>query len=394
MQQDNFEYPIHEDALYDEEINTNVPAVNNNYQVKQHLINSKQDLVQLLASTSLSSTIQNLLIQNINKYHPIQQGDKIILELIQSQSSENITEHKLVKAILDGVKGKSEFMLAANGKTFLVKTTPPVMNNKLIAGTIKKSFYSSARQAGADANMIKEFINLLSYSVDFQRGIKPGDRFKILYENVGKKKQIVFASLITAEGKKEVIRYKTSNGVVDYFDAKGQSVKKSLLRTPINGAKISSGYGMRNHPVYGYSKMHQGVDFSAPRGTPILAAGDGIVKTKATHRRGYGNYVEIQHNKNYSTLYAHMSKFANLALGAKVKQGQVIGYVGDTGTATGPHLHYEVIVNGRKVNPAKFSIPKNPPLSGKELARFKQTVNTIAKIVVDDKITNKNKTVS
>jgi murein DD-endopeptidase MepM/ murein hydrolase activator NlpD len=153
---------------------------------------------------------------------------------------------------------------------------------------------------------------------------------------------------------KSLYRYEFSNGTVEYFDSQGNSIKRALLKTPINGAKLTSGYGYRQHPIYGFSKMHQGLDYGAPQGTPILAAGDGVVELVKKQSRGYGNHVQIKHNGIYSTLYAHMSKFSGKAKkGARIKQGDVIGYVGATGTATGPHLHYEVIERGKKVNPVK-----------------------------------------
>ena len=185
-------------------------------------------------------------------------------------------------------------------------------------------------------------------------------------------------------------RHESASGGVDYYDAKGNSVKRSLLRTPINGAKISSTYGLRMHPVLGYSRMHQGLDYSAQKGTPILAAGDGNIEFMKNQARGYGKHVQIKHNANYATLYAHMSRFAsNIKPGGRVKQGDVIGYVGDTGLASGPHLHYEVIENGKKVNPSKMKAPKILPLKGTELARFKENMRKTGHMVAqldDNKI--------
>ena len=157
-----------------------------------------------------------------------------------------------------------------------------------------------------------------------------------------------------------------------------------MLRTPVNGARLSSAYGMRQHPIYGYSKMHQGLDYSAPKGTAILAAGDGVVEFVKSQSRGYGKHVKIKHNGTYATLYAHMSRFADgIKPGKKVNQSQVIGYVGATGTATGPHLHYEVIEKGKKVNPSKTTFPKTLPLKGTELARFQNSLNKMESMIAE-----------
>jgi murein DD-endopeptidase MepM/ murein hydrolase activator NlpD len=226
------------------------------------------------------------------------------------------------------------------------------------------------------------FINLYSFIVDFQRDIKSGDDFKIYYEyqvdpSNGKIKdsKILYASLNTGGISKEIYRHEMKDGKIDYFDAKGQSVRRALLKTPVSGARISSRYGMRKHPVLGYSRMHRGVDYAAPRGTPIFAAGDGVVSFAKNVRRGYGKHVQIRHNSTYSTLYGHMSKFAKgIKSGTRVKQGQIIGYVGATGLASGPHLHYEVKVRGKQVNPSKINYMKTEPLKLAELERFKKNV--------------------
>jgi murein DD-endopeptidase MepM/ murein hydrolase activator NlpD len=170
---------------------------------------------------------------------------------------------------------------------------------------------------------------------------------------------------------KELYRYTSAQGKVEYFNAHGESTKKALLRTPINGARVTSGYAVRQHPMHGYSHFHQALDYGAKHGTPILAAGDGIVEFTKSQHRGYGRHVRIKHNGTYSTLYAHMSRFANnIHPGSRVEQGQVIGYVGATGDATGPHLHYEVIEKGKKIHPNKATFTKLPPLKGPELKKF------------------------
>ena len=228
-------------------------------------------------------------------------------------------------------------------------------------------------------------ISLYGYDVDFQRDIRSGDKFEMLVESFysqdGKKVKdgnVLFSSLILQNRGINVYMHKIENRI-EYFDAKGNSIRKSLLKTPINGARVSSGFGMRRHPILGYSKMHKGMDFAASSGTPILAAGNGIVVYMA-RKGGYGNYVEIRHNSEYSTAYGHASRFnKKFRVRAKVKQGDVVAYVGSTGRSTGPHLHFEVLYKGRQINPSKVKATSGIKLLGKELARFEVSKAEIEK---------------
>ncbi len=253
------------------------------------------------------------------------------------------------------------------------------------AGTINSSLFVDGAHAGVPAQIIVEMIRMFSYSVDFQREIQPGDAFEVFfdrkYDEGGlpvKEGQIAYASL-TINGKAHKLwRFKSKSGGWDYFDEKGNSMKKFLMKTPIDGARISSGFGKRRHPILGYSKMHSGVDFAAPKGTPIYAAGDGTVKTSGW-QGGYGKFVEIRHANNYNTAYGHMSAIAKgIKPGTRVRQGQVIGYVGSTGRSTGPHLHYEIRIAGKKVNPLGVKMATGVKLSGKELASFQDTRGQVA----------------
>jgi len=255
-------------------------------------------------------------------------------------------------------------------------------------GTIKSGLFVDGVSLGASANAVMNMINLYSYDVDFQRDIRSGDEFEILvesyYSKEGKKIKdgnILYSSL-TLSGRKFAMYMFESGKNVEYFDEDGNSVKKSLLKTPVPGARVSSRYGMRRHPVLGYSKMHKGVDFAAPRGTPILAAGSGKI-TYRGRRGGYGNYVRIKHNSRYSTAYAHASRFnRKFRLGSRVKQGDVIAYVGTTGRSTGPHLHFEVLYNGRQINPKKVKATSGKKLYGSKLKKFmanKEKIDTLRK---------------
>ena len=252
------------------------------------------------------------------------------------------------------------------------------LNKKIIykEDIILQSLYKSAESQKIPANIIIEFAGIYGFQVDFQRDIRKKDKFQILYElYLNEKNEIIetgdilFANL-KLSGQDNSLFYFDNKGSEGHYDKNGKSVKKALMKTPINGARLSSPFGMRKHPIDGFNKMHRGTDFAAPMGTPIMASGDGVIQ-KAGWCGGGGNCIKIKHNSTYKTVYAHMSKFARgMKTGVRVKQGQTIGYVGSTGKSTGPHLHYEVIVNGKKVNSQKLKLPSGKILKGKERKLF------------------------
>jgi len=245
------------------------------------------------------------------------------------------------------------------------------------SGIIENSLFVAGERAGVPVPVLVELIRAYSWDVDFQRDIRPGDSFEIMYDRLVDNRgetvyhgEIRYAALTLSGQKLAFYHFTRDNDEEGFFDLNGKSARKALLRTPVDGARLSSGFGRRKHPILGYTRMHKGVDFAAPKGTPIYAAGNGTVQS-AGRNGGYGKYVRIRHNGSYSTAYAHMNGFAkSIRRGARVKQGQVIGYVGSTGRSTGPHLHYEVIRDGRQINPMKVKMPAGPKLKGKELNRF------------------------
>jgi len=247
-----------------------------------------------------------------------------------------------------------------------------------IAGTIDDSLYNAGTAAGLNNTLLTEFIRIFSYDVDFQREVQPGDRFELFFDrhfdDNGKtvKTGRIAAASMTLSGRE--LRYyfyqPSDGGDADYFTPAGSSVRKALLRTPIDGARLTSSFGMRHHPILGYSLMHKGVDFGAITGTPIQAAGEGVVEM-AGWNGGYGQYVRIKHGNGYATAYAHMSRLG-VKTGQRVRQGQIIGAVGTTGRSTGPHLHYEVMQNGKQINPTGVRFPSGRKLEGKEFERFKR----------------------
>jgi murein DD-endopeptidase MepM/ murein hydrolase activator NlpD len=242
---------------------------------------------------------------------------------------------------------------------------------------VGSSLYGAAKDNKVPDYIVAELTRIFAYDVDFQRQVKADDTFEVFYgtplTGSSSKRKVLHYAQLTLDGKtKTYFRYTTSDGQTDYYDENGRSATKSLLKTPVSGARLTSGFGMRRHPLLGYSKMHTGVDFGVPQGTPIRAAGAGTVELAGRHG-AYGITVELRHNNKYETLYAHMSKLAaGIRRGAKVNQGQIIGYVGATGRATGPHLHYEVRVDERPVNPTRIKATGGKQLAGKELSRFKQ----------------------
>ncbi len=249
---------------------------------------------------------------------------------------------------------------------------------------IETSLYGSAARAGIPPQVIAEVIRIYSWDIDFQRDIRRGDKIEVLYEtqetddgDFARYGDVLYANLSVGGKDIPIYRYEMKDGRVDYFEPDGFSIRKTLMKTPVDGARISSSFGMRKHPVLGYNKMHKGMDFSAPTGTPIYAAGDGVIDFIG--RKGaYGNYVRVRHNSKLKTAYAHMHKFGRgMTKGKRVEQGQVIGYVGTTGRSTGPHLHYEVHMDGKQVNPKSVDLPTGEQLDGDELKRFKGLMGAV-----------------
>ena len=292
---------------------------------------------------------------------------------------------KKIESISVPLEFNKNFLLESSEGKFLAK----IVSKKTIKRVIKKngfitdSLYLSALRSGIDVKTITATIRIFSFSVDFQRDIWPKDTFEILYEeellkyDTTKKesRNILYANLVLKSGVSlKLYRFENEKGEIEYFDETGKSAQKLLMKTPIEGARISSGYGKRKHPILGYNVAHRGVDFAAPKGTPVYAAGDGSIEEKG--RKGaYGKYINIRHANNYKTAYAHLSKFAKTS--GRVKQGQIIGYVGSTGRSTGPHLHYEIIKNGKRINPQRLKLPSGKKLKGKELKIFLEEKNKI-----------------
>jgi len=246
-------------------------------------------------------------------------------------------------------------------------------------GSISDSLYLAAKRAGVPSPVIVDLIRIYSFDLDFQRDIQRDDYFELLFEiffnkrgEIAKYGNIQYAKLGVRKTELPLYRFVMFDGKSDYFNDSGHSVRKALMKTPIDGARLTSGFGKRKHPILGYRKMHRGIDFGAPTGTPVMAAGDGIVEVAGWNGH-YGRYLRIRHNGRYKTAYAHLSKFRRgVYKGKRVRQGKIIAYVGSTGRSTGPHLHYEILVNNKRINPLRLKLPSGKKLKGKELAQFRR----------------------
>ena len=302
--------------------------------------------------------------------------------------------NKKIVSLFYPINAITSVEIKRNKNNFIISENTLKLEKKEIisSNTIKNNLYSSAVEAGIEPNIIVEFANIFGFEVDFQRDIRVGDKFEVHYErfvdengivkNTGK---IIYASMFVNNRELSLYNFKFKNKE-GYYDVDGKSVIKTLMKTPINGARLSSSFGMRKHPILGFNKLHQGTDFAAPRGTPIMASGSGVI-TRAQKYKGYGNYVSIRHNSTYVTAYGHMSKFGRgIRKGVRVTQGQTIGYVGSTGMSTGPHLHYEVISNGKRINSQRLKLPTGKVLNNEARNRFE-----IERIKIDVKIASLRK---
>ena len=352
-------------------------------------------LSRIFAEAGVAMKDTALITQAINKVYKVSKlrvGNKIeITESEDDDENDNFYPPvEKVRLLSDTKEVVVTFDKHNNIYIASLNNLPLVTKHQFYAQNIEENVYKAASKAGIPANTIMHFINIFSYNFDFQREVRAGDKLEILYEyqetmdgkRVKESGNILYAALTVQGNKNKLYRFDVTDRKVDYISDDATSIKKTLLQTPINGARISSRYGMRHHPVLGYSRMHRGLDYAAPRGTPIFAAGDGVIEYVRVNNKGYGKYIKIKHNAKYSTLYAHMQGFArDMKKGKRVKQGDVVGYLGSTGLATGPHLHYEVHVNGRRVNPSKVKFSKEAPLSGSTLKRFAETKENVQKVI-------------
>ena len=346
------------------------------YKNIDHKISSGETFDKILNNYSIPNEEINQIKKKLNLDYDINNLTPNLEIKITIDQSNN----KKITSFLFPVSRTEKIQLTRNldNNLFEKKKIITNLNKKIVfkEGKITQSLYKTAIDLNVQPNVIIEFARIYGFQVDFQRDIRKNDNFQIMYEvfedddgKIFETGNIIFADL-KLSGKNNALYYFEKKGSEGHYDENGKSVEKALMKTPINGARLSSAFGMRKHPIDGFNKMHRGTDFAAPMGTPIMASGSGLI-TRARWCGGGGNCIKIKHNSTYETIYAHMKNFARgIKEGIRVKQGQIIGYVGSTGKSTGPHLHYEVVVNGKKVNSQKLKLPSGKTLKGKEREIF------------------------
>ena len=352
-----------------------ISKINSPYEEVSYIIKNNDTIEKILKKFDIKKDDIKKISTKLKekKFSNIYSGRKLFLIYKKLEGNSNT-----VVNLVYPISNTSSIEIRNVKNDFLVKENILQLYKKEVVArnVIKNNLYASAVEAKVEPNIIIEFARIYGFEVDFQRDIRKGDWFEILYEKfeddnnkVRDTGKIIYASMFVNGEEINLYNFKDKNEE-EYYDIKGKSITKSLMKTPINGARLSSRFGMRKHPILGYNKMHRGTDFAAPSGTPIMASGSGTV-TRARWCGGGGNCVKIKHNSTYETIYAHMKSFAKgIKEGRKVRQGQIIGYVGSTGMSTGPHLHYEVVVSGKKVNSQRLKLPSGKILKGKAREKF------------------------
>ena len=359
-----------------------IKKLQNQYIKKNLSIKRGQSLNAILSNAGVSKKniydITELLakylnLKKINKNH--------IFQIVMNKDTKNL------ERLTVNIDSITSLHIFRKENKFEANKIEKVLYKKtsLSEGIIKSSLFRAAQKDNIEAEVIVEFARIFGFEIDFQRDIRKNDIFQIVYDKfvdddgeVQKNGDIIYAYMKNKGREIALYRFVDQKGIAGYYQTNGKSIEKALMKTPINGARLSSTYGMRKHPILGYNKMHRGTDFAAPKGTPIMASGSGTIEA-AKWWGAYGKYIRIKHNSKYKTAYAHLNSYARgIRPGTKVRQGQIIGYVGSTGRSTGPHLHYEVIVNGRKMNSQRLKLPSGRTLKGIDREKFE-----ISRIKID-----------
>ncbi|MDA0787751.1 MAG: peptidoglycan DD-metalloendopeptidase family protein [Proteobacteria bacterium] len=370
-----------------------IPALVQEPELPQPLVHTVEiengdNLMDVLVKAGAERADAHTAIQSLKGvYDPrrdLRVGDELQITLgpvmdTATLSPAETPDYKLASLRLPVAYDREVEVERADGDDFVAREIELPLTTEFVrvSGSIDSSLFVNGRDAGIPISVLIELIRIYSFDVDFQRDIWNGDAFEIMFERQRNEDDIVvnnddihYAKLTLRGTDLPFYRFETSKGTIDYFNEKGESVRKALMRTPLDGARLSSRFGNRKHPILGYTRLHAGVDFAAPTGTPIYAAGDGTVEVAGTNG-GYGKYIRIRHNGTYSTAYAHLNGYARgVGSGKRVRQGQVIGYVGTTGSSTGPHLHYEIHRDGKQINPLGLKLPSGEKLKGDRLVAF------------------------
>ncbi len=345
---------------------------------------------RILYDQKISSTEVNNVLNALRREYnvgPLRNDQKVYL-IVKKEKNGNFVSRLTIN--IDNITSIHVFLNKDNVYETKRVTKILTKKNHFIETTIDRGIYRTAKQSGIENSIVGQFARLYGFEVDFQRDLKKNDKIKIFYERYldddgvsQRTGNIIYSEIINAEKNIILYRYEYPNGSIGYFTPEGKSIERSLMRTPINGAKLSSRYGFRIHPIIGYNQMHQGTDFAAPVGTPVVASGAGTVEYSGW-KGGYGKFISIRHSPVYQTNYAHLQDYAKgIRRGAKVQQGQVIGYLGSTGSSTGPHLHYEVVVNGKKENSQTLKLPSAAPLEGNNKNFFEIQKRNIDNLILE-----------
>ena len=359
-------------------------------------VRNGDSIQRILYDQKISPSDINNVINALRREYNIGtlRNDQKVYLIIKREKSGNFVSRLTVN--IDNITSVHVFLNKDNVYETKRVTKILTKKNHLVETTIDRGIYRTAKQSGIENSIVAQFARLYGFEVDFQRDLKKNDKIKIFYERYldddgvsQRTGNIIYSEITNVERNIVLYRYEYPNGSIAYFTPEGKSIEKSLMRTPINGAKLSSRYGFRIHPILGYNQMHQGTDFAAPIGTPVMASGAGTVEYSGW-KGGYGKFISIRHSAVYQTNYAHLQDYAKgMRRGAKVQQGQVIGYLGSTGSSTGPHLHYEVVVNGKKENSQTLKLPSAAPLEGNNKNFFEIQKRNIDNLILES--SNKKK---
>ena len=359
-------------------------------------VRNGDSIQRILYDQKISPSDVNNVINALRREYNIGtlRNDQKVYLIIKREKNGNFVSRLTVN--IDNITSVHVFLNKDNVYETKRVTKILTKKNHLVETTIDRGIYRTAKQSGIENSIVAQFARLYGFEVDFQRDLKKNDKIKIFYERYldddgvpQRTGNIIYSEITNVERNIILYRYEYPNGSIAYFTPEGKSIEKSLMRTPINGAKLSSRYGFRIHPILGYNQMHQGTDFAAPIGTPVMASGAGTVEYSGW-KGGYGKFISIRHSAVYQTNYAHLQDYAKgMRRGAKVQQGQVIGYLGSTGSSTGPHLHYEVIVNGKKENSQTLKLPSAAPLEGNNKNFFEIQKRNIDNLILES--SNKKK---
>ena len=359
-------------------------------------VRNGDSIQRILYDQKISPSDVNNVINALRREYNIGtlRNDQKVYLIIKREKNGNFVSRLTVN--IDNITSVHVFLNKDNVYETKRVTKILTKKNHLVETTIDRGIYRTAKQSGIENSIVAQFARLYGFEVDFQRDLKKNDKIKIFYERYldddgvsQRTGNIIYSEITNVERNIILYRYEYPNGSIAYFTPEGKSIEKSLMRTPINGAKLSSRYGFRIHPILGYNQMHQGTDFAAPIGTPVMASGAGTVEYSGW-KGGYGKFISIRHSAVYQTNYAHLQDYAKgIRRGAKVQQGQVIGYLGSTGSSTGPHLHYEVVVNGKKENSQTLKLPSAAPLEGNNKNLFEIQKRNIDNLILES--SNKKK---